>query len=147
MLAPAPMHWAWTWRLPIRHHTAVVKALIAAGANREAADKDGNTPMHKAARRGDRAAVYILVEAGARVCTRNRNDQTPLDLARQRHRAACAAMLQPLYLPWTPGRRGHLVCAPPLVRERAFAMVLALRRTSPLPREVINHILSHCRMG
>ncbi|XP_059502255.1 oxysterol-binding protein-related protein 1 isoform X3 [Stegostoma tigrinum] len=45
-------------------------------------DKLGNTPLHCAAYRGQKAAVIKLLKCGADPSIRNNNDQVPLDLAR-----------------------------------------------------------------
>lgn len=48
-------------------HTAVVEALIAAGAAVNATDSCGRTPLHEAAMKGHMAVVSALIAAGAAV--------------------------------------------------------------------------------
>ena len=55
------LHWAAT-----HGHEAVVKALIAAGADVNKADYDGKTPLHCAACNNNEAVVKMLIAAGAR---------------------------------------------------------------------------------
>ena len=47
-------------------HQATVRALLAAGANTQLADRDGRTPLQLARARGYRAIVKMLEQAGAR---------------------------------------------------------------------------------
>jgi uncharacterized protein len=47
-------------------HLAVLKALLAAGANPQLADGDGRTPLQLATAHGHRAMVSALRAAGAR---------------------------------------------------------------------------------
>ncbi|MCG8340757.1 MAG: ankyrin repeat domain-containing protein, partial [Cytophagales bacterium] len=85
--------------------TEVVKALLASGAAVNAKDSEGKmplqltnkqeiinalirtqdsegkTPLHQAAEEGDKAAVKVLVAAGAAVGAKDNNGETPLHLA------------------------------------------------------------------
>ena len=45
----------------------VVDALLQHGADAQARCKDGTTPLHKAARAGNKAVVAMLIKAGADV--------------------------------------------------------------------------------
>jgi ankyrin repeat protein len=59
-----------------------LRALLAAGADANAAPGDGMTALHWAAERGDDAMVTVLVAAGASAGARTRiGDYTPLHLA------------------------------------------------------------------
>ena len=61
---------------------AVVAALVKAGADPNTRDGDGNTPLHRAARRSKwPPVVAALIEAGARDY-KNRYGQSPADLVR-----------------------------------------------------------------
>jgi ankyrin repeat protein len=65
-------------------NTKTMKALIAAGANVNAADRSGNTPLIWAARAGQTEAVKVLLAAGADVNLKNLAGLTPLmDAARR----------------------------------------------------------------
>ncbi|MBI3567231.1 MAG: ankyrin repeat domain-containing protein [Gemmatimonadetes bacterium] len=79
----------------MRGDDAVVRALIAQGADVNAAQGDGMTALHWAASRGDAALVRLLVAAGARLDATTRNaNYTPLHLAaRDGDAAAVKALL------------------------------------------------------
>ena len=57
-------------------------ALLNAGADPKARDKDDNTPLHGAAASGTPETVMALLNAGAEIEARNEDGDTPL------HRAA-----------------------------------------------------------
>ena len=72
---------------------ACLELLRDAGADLEAADGDGMTPLHYAARRGDTKIVSLLVEAGVDVDAKTPDGDTALYLA-VRHRAtSCVEVL------------------------------------------------------
>jgi ankyrin repeat protein len=52
--------------------------LLAAKADVNALDEDGNTPLHAVARAGLHDCVSLLIEAGAMIEARNGDNQTPL---------------------------------------------------------------------
>jgi ankyrin repeat protein len=60
---------------------ATVRALIEDGAEVNAVEADGTTPLHWAAYRSDLAVAGVLVEAGANVTAANRYGVRPLSLA------------------------------------------------------------------
>ena len=59
----------------------LIAALLAAGADLEARDKEGLTPLHAAAAGNGPAAIAALLEAGADLHARNNFRQTPLQYA------------------------------------------------------------------
>ncbi|MBC6412135.1 MAG: ankyrin repeat domain-containing protein, partial [Hyphomonadaceae bacterium] len=67
-----------------------VTALIDAGADIEAQDKDGRTPLYQAAFLGKAETVAALIKAGADVNARTKYSQTPL------HKAHGAGMVAAL---------------------------------------------------
>jgi ankyrin repeat protein len=68
-----------TWNPPAQ--AATVAHLIAAGADPNATDKSGVTPLHRAVRTRCAIAVKALLEAGAR--RKNKSGSTPMLLATQ----------------------------------------------------------------
>jgi len=60
----------------------VMKALIAKGANVNAANDAGMTPLHYAAQRGSDRIVEFLASQGARFDLKNKQGRTPSELAR-----------------------------------------------------------------
>ena len=58
-----------------------VKSLIEAEANINAKNKDGNTPLHLAAREGHENVVKLLVEAGVDIKAKDKYGNTPLHFA------------------------------------------------------------------
>lgn len=62
---------------------ATIAYLIAAGADPNAVDKSGVTPLHRAVRTRSPAAVRALIDGGANPRQKNANGSTPLHLAVQ----------------------------------------------------------------
>jgi Ankyrin repeats (many copies) len=60
---------------------ATITCLIAAGADPDAVDKDGVTPLHRAVRTRCAAAVSALLAGGADAKRKNNNGSTPMWLA------------------------------------------------------------------
>ena len=58
-----------------------IQSLIEAGANCNAADKDGWTPLHYAAERDEAECIAVLVAAGADVSIKDNEGHTPFHLA------------------------------------------------------------------
>jgi ankyrin repeat protein len=69
------------WNPPAQAET--VARLIEAGADPNATDKSGVTPLHRAVRTRCGAAVKALLEAGADPRRRNKSGPTPMLLATQ----------------------------------------------------------------
>jgi len=74
-------------------HREIALALIAAGADPNAKQRHGWTPLHGAAHSGDRAVVEALLAAGADRSLTNDEGRTAADIARERGHADLAALL------------------------------------------------------
>lgn len=61
----------------------MVQKLIDLGANIDATDDNGDTPLFEAAREGSFETVKILVENGADINWQNNRNRTSLDLANE----------------------------------------------------------------
>ena len=71
-----------------------VKTLLANGADVNAKDKAGDTPLHLAAYSNAKEAAELLLAKGADVNAKEKNGTTPLALALQRDRTAIADLLR-----------------------------------------------------
>ena len=67
--------------------------LIAAGADKDKADKNGTTPLFLAAQNGHLNVVQSLIEAGVDVNQANKNGATPLYMAAQEGHTAVVGLL------------------------------------------------------
>lgn len=72
---------------------AMVKLLHAAGANVHATDRQGNTPLHWAAKNNHTESAQSLLLAGSCIDTPNNNGDTPLHLAAHYDRIEAARLL------------------------------------------------------
>ena len=72
---------------------ADVRACLRAGADPDARDKNGFTPLHAAAWKSDAAAIAVLIETGADPNARNLFGWTPLYSAAGNGNAAAIAAL------------------------------------------------------
>lgn len=71
----------------------LVERSVEAGASVGARDREGNTPLHRAAREGNATIVKFLLDRGARIEWRNLQGSTPLFLAAESNRAQAARLL------------------------------------------------------
>lgn len=69
---------------PDTHKKAVIDELIKNGANVNAVNNIGETPLHLAANYADIEVTKTLISAGANVNLVDKNGKTPLDLANER---------------------------------------------------------------
>jgi class 3 adenylate cyclase len=83
-----PLNWA-----AIRNDTAMIRALRDAGANINAANLTGFTPLHHAAEAGSKEAAILLITNGANPSLRNRLGQTPEQVATEHHHPEVAEIL------------------------------------------------------
>ncbi|KAJ3215099.1 hypothetical protein HDU67_000803 [Dinochytrium kinnereticum] len=80
-LRQTPLH-----RAAAKGNTAVLKLLLAAPkVEVDAEDRSGNTPLHLAVDMGNGEAALALIQAGADVTILNKEEQTPLDMGRDKN--------------------------------------------------------------
>jgi len=84
-----PLNWA-----AIRNDTAMISALLDAGADINSANLTGFTPLHHAAEAGSKEAAALLIARGANVSLRNRHEQTPEQTASASNHPEVAEMLR-----------------------------------------------------
>jgi uncharacterized protein len=77
-----------------RGDAAQVAALVRQGADPDAADRSGWTPLHLAAETGDSTLARLLLDAGAHPDLRSQARGTPLDVAEKAGRPAIARLLR-----------------------------------------------------
>ena len=87
-----PLHSAVAHRQP-QVALEISRALIAAGADVNATQHGGWTPLHAAALHGNLPLVRLLLEAGAKSGAKNDTGQTPADLARTKNHKEVIALL------------------------------------------------------
>ena len=73
-----------------------IDALVAAGADVEARDKDDWTPLHWAAGYGTVENINVLLDAGADVAARTKYGRTPADMAKNNHKLRGSKVLKRL---------------------------------------------------
>lgn len=72
----------------------IAKALVAAGADVNAKQRHGWTPLHGAAHSGDRELVELLLAGGADPDAKHQEGKTALDLARENGHLDVATVLE-----------------------------------------------------
>ncbi|MDQ3400862.1 MAG: ankyrin repeat domain-containing protein [Candidatus Limnocylindria bacterium] len=76
-------------------HAGIAKALVRAGADVNAKQRHGWTPLHGAADSGDRELVELLLSRGADPTMTQQDGKTALDIARERGRVEVVSVLVP----------------------------------------------------
>jgi len=77
-----------------RCSTELMKLLIDRGADVNAADEEGNTPLHFAARNGYPDVIGMLTVRGADILRQNKEGETPVDTARLFSHPLAAAVMK-----------------------------------------------------
>jgi ankyrin repeat protein len=73
--------WKPLWGAAARGREAVVRWMLATGAELDSKDKDGRTPLSWAAVNGHEVVVQLLLNKGAKLDSEDKAGQTPLSLA------------------------------------------------------------------
>ena len=89
-----PLNWA-----AIRNDTAMISALLDAGADINLANRSGFTPLHHAAEAGSAEAATLLIAKGANLTARNARQQTAEQIATVTHHADILKILHQAVTP------------------------------------------------
>jgi ankyrin repeat protein len=122
------------WSMPVlvlaaeHGYAPALKSLLAGGANKELADKYGNTALFKAACEGHLVCVQLLLDAGANVNARDSLGNTPLLGAVAHKQVECARALLPASELALTSRKGYtaLHAAISTASEACFELLLPL---------------------
>ena len=77
----------------LRNDTAMITALLDAGATINLANRSGFTPLHHAGEAGSKEAATLLIAKGASLTLRNIRHQTPIETATAFHHPEVAEIL------------------------------------------------------
>ncbi|RMG03466.1 MAG: ankyrin repeat domain-containing protein, partial [Acidobacteria bacterium] len=72
----------------------IARLLISSGANVNAKDQDGQTPLHEAAWYGNSGVAKLLISSRADLNAKNKNGKTPLGVASRNTREAIKEYLK-----------------------------------------------------
>ena len=75
-------------------HAEIAKMLVRAGADANARQRHGWTPLHGAADSGDRELVELLLEHGADPDAKHQEGKSALDIAREKGHAEIIETLE-----------------------------------------------------
>ncbi len=76
------------------YNSQLMSVLYLAGANIEVVDTSNNSLLHAAANDFDASRAKFLCERGVRICTRNNDGMTPLDVAKKERRLEVSLYLE-----------------------------------------------------
>jgi ankyrin repeat protein len=98
--APLLLANARLWEASYDGNDASVRALLATGADADAADEAGQTPLLLASSRGHVRVVQTLLARGANVFAQDRHGTTALQAAKERGHAAVVVALEAAIAAW-----------------------------------------------
>ncbi len=81
----------------IKNRLDILELLIQAGANINASDKHGRTPLILAAEFGYADIIQILLDSGANILIKNNDGKNAKQVAKKMYNEACYNILDPLY--------------------------------------------------